>query len=91
MANVVLEAMAAGLPVIATRVEGTTELIKHGETGLLVDVNRSDEISGHVEFLLTHPKKTAEISNNAQHITKKEFSWDKTASNYENLYVSLLS
>jgi glycosyltransferase involved in cell wall biosynthesis len=41
MPNVVLEAMAARLPVIATRVEGTEDLVVDGQTGLLVDDERS--------------------------------------------------
>jgi len=90
MANVVLEAMAAGLPVIATRVEGTTELINHQITGLLVDTGQPTEIANQVEFLLTHPSECSEFRKNSQKLTTKEFTWIKIAENYEKLYNSLL-
>ena len=42
--NVLLEAMASGLPVVATRVGGVAEIIKHGETGYLVEVGNDDAL-----------------------------------------------
>lgn len=52
-ANVTLEAMAAGLPVITTRANGAHELIRHGENGLLVHAHQNKkELAYHLEALL---------------------------------------
>ena len=48
----VAEAMAAGVPVIATRAGGTPELVEHNQTGLLVTPGRSDELAGALCKLL---------------------------------------
>ena len=51
---VVLEAMAAGLPVIATRVEGTPEAITHGVEGLLAEPRDPESLSAAIESLVAH-------------------------------------
>jgi UDP-glucose:(heptosyl)LPS alpha-1,3-glucosyltransferase len=52
-ANVTLEAMAAGLPVITTRHNGASQLIEHGKNGFLVEDNsKLNELTAHVEALL---------------------------------------
>ena len=50
---VVLEAMAAGLPVIATRVEGTPEAITHGVEGLLAEPRDSSSLADAIRSLIT--------------------------------------
>lgn len=54
---VVLEAMAAGLPVVATRVEGTPEAVRHGVEGLLAEPNNVDSLSESLYELINgkHP------------------------------------
>src|SRR5690606_35409684 len=51
MPNVVLEAMASGLPVISTRVDGVSELIQHGEQGTLVATGSPAEIQQALQDL----------------------------------------
>jgi glycosyltransferase involved in cell wall biosynthesis len=53
MPMVVLEAMAAGLPVVATRVEGTPEAIQHGCQGLLAEPNDVDSLAKQIRDLVT--------------------------------------
>jgi glycosyltransferase involved in cell wall biosynthesis len=52
MPHVVLEAMAAGKPIVATRVAGIPEMIEHGREGLLVDAGATDAAAGEVLSLL---------------------------------------
>ena len=53
MPMVVLEAMAAGLPVVATEVEGTPEAIQHGKQGLLAQPNNPDSLAEQIELLVS--------------------------------------
>ena len=91
MPNVVLEAMAVGLPVIASRVEGTTELIVEGETGLLVAPRAPREIAGAIGTLLTCPELGTKLGLAGQSRVRTHFSWEKTVRCYEELYLSLLA
>ena len=59
---VVAEAMAAGLPVVATRVGGVPEIIEHEQTGLLVSPRCPDEIASAVDGLLQAPEQAARLA-----------------------------
>jgi len=50
----ILEAMACGLPVVATNVGGIPEIVKHGENGLLVEPNNAIDLANAIIFLLNH-------------------------------------
>ena len=52
----VLEAMAAGVPVVATRVPGTSEAVWHGETGLLVPLDDAQALAGALAHLIANPE-----------------------------------
>jgi len=90
MPNVVLEAMAAGRPVVATRVEGVSELVTDRETGLLVEPGSIEALAGGIALLLAEPDlgKTAGIA--AQHTAETRFTADIVASAYADLYATLL-
>jgi len=90
MPNALLEAMAAGLPVIATRVEGVTELITDGETGLLVEPGSATALGAAMTTMLQDPNLAREMGTAAQNRVKAEFSWEQTTAAYERLYESLL-
>ncbi len=64
--HVVMEAMAAGLPVVATRVGGVPELIENGRTGLLVRPGRPAELATAMEKLLIDGRKRREMGFNAR-------------------------
>ena len=86
MANVVLEAMAAGLPVIATQVEGISELVQHGITGLVVASEKPVELKSAINHLLTHPDFIAAAAKNSETLVKKEFTTKASTDAYCNLY-----
>lgn len=86
---VIIEAMAAGLPIIATNVGGIPFIIDEGFNGYLINPKRSDEIANKILFLLQNDKEREIISANNQ---KKAlmFSWDMVAKKLENIYLSML-
>ena len=91
MPNIVLEAMAAGLPVVVSRVEGTDELIRAGETGLLVAPSSVAELEQQIEAVLTDSQLSTRLAINAQQHVKTTFTFDAMLAAYEQLYNSLLS
>ena len=91
MPNIVLEAMAAGLPVVVSRVEGTEELIRDGETGLLVTPGSPIELERQIETALTDPELCSRLINAAQLTVQKLFTLDRMVSAYEQLYARLIA
>ena len=89
MPNVVLEAMAAGRPVVATRVEGVSELVTDRETGLLVEPGSTETLAGGIALLLAEPDLGRSAGKKAQQVSKERFTIDAVASAYADLYVNL--
>ena len=56
---VILEAMAAGLPVAASNVGGVPDLVQNGSTGLMFDPNSEEEIRSVIESLIRDPYKSS--------------------------------
>ena len=89
--NTVLEAMAAGLPVVATSVGGTPELVVNGETGLLVPSRDSDALAGAITELLEQPEVRDSLGQAGQERVKLHFSVDEMVRKIEQLYEQLLA
>lgn len=90
MPNVILEAMAAGLPVVATDVEGVRELVVEGETGWIVKpVDPGDLAEGMRKMLEEGPSGRRRGAAGA-HRVQQHFTWDLMASAYQQLYESLM-
>ncbi len=75
--NVLLEAMASGLPVIATEVSGIPELVRDGETGILVPQRDSARIAGALLHLLEHPEIYQSISQRGRGWIEEAFGIDR--------------
>lgn len=91
MPNVVLEAMAAGLPVISTKVDGVSELIQPGKQGTLVGQGSPAEIEQALLQLHREPARFQTMAENAQNLLKKEFTWDSIAIRYAQVYEKILA
>lgn len=90
MPNIVLESMAAGLPVVVSRVEGTEELIRSGETGLLATPGSVAEVEQQIEQLLMDREFSTSLAKAAQQAVFKGFTPEAMVYSYEQLYLQLL-
>lgn len=73
----VVEAMAAGLPVIASKVGGIPEAVTDGETGLLVEPGNVQELSAALTKLLTNDELRSEMGRRAREVAEEKFSQEK--------------
>ena len=71
--NVLVEAMAVGVPVISTSVSAIPELIKNGVTGILVEPGEPDMLAGAIQHLLFHPENYRDQVKQARSKVEKEF------------------
>jgi glycosyltransferase involved in cell wall biosynthesis len=86
-----LEGMAAGKPVIATDVGGTSEVIVDGKTGLLIPANSTKAISSAILKLLRNPDLCNYLSREARECVINEFDMQKMMKSYAFLYKELLT
>jgi glycosyltransferase involved in cell wall biosynthesis len=91
MPNAVMEAMAAGLPVVATRVDGTPEVVVEGQTGLLVPPGEAPELAAAVVDLLTDAPRREAMGVAGKTRILTEFSLDTSVERFLELYLQLLS
>ncbi len=86
MPNTVLEAMACGLPVIASRVIGNDELIEHNATGLLFDLDHPGDLMQAMVGLAEAQERCATLGAHARQRACERYSWDFAASRYASLF-----
>ena len=87
--NAVLEAMCAARPVVATRVGGIPEVLRHGTHGLLVEPQRPVELASALEKLLRNPLAAHVMGLRGRQHVEQEFSLDKMRAAFEALYAQL--
>jgi glycosyltransferase involved in cell wall biosynthesis len=90
MPNAVLEAMATGLPVVATNAGGTAEIISHGETGLLVPANDAPGLAAALRLMLADKDIRSIIGKKAQEYVRANFSAQKMCACYERLIQNMM-
>lgn len=91
MPNVVLEAMAAGKPVIASAVEGVSELVTPGATGWIVPPRDPIALSQAMRELLSQPERAHQFGQTAQDIVSRNWTWERVVTQYQELYLRLAS
>ena len=87
----VLEAMAAGLPVIATHVSGTPEAVLHDRTGLLIPPADSSVVSKAVIELLANPERRRCMGEQGCALVRKHFSKSFMVKQVEDIYDNLIA
>jgi len=86
---VVVEALAAGLPVITTNAPGVDELIEHEHTGLKSAPGDIEAMADHLDRVLADDNLYGNLSRNAKAFSQG-FEWDVVATRYEGLYQELI-
>jgi glycosyltransferase involved in cell wall biosynthesis len=89
--NVVLEAMAMGVPVVATAVGGTPEVVEHGVTGLLVPRDDEAALGAAIIESLTARDAAAERARRARAFVEREFTMEVLIRKTHDLYRELLA
>ncbi|HEX6940676.1 MAG TPA: N-acetyl-alpha-D-glucosaminyl L-malate synthase BshA [Longimicrobiales bacterium] len=84
-----LEAMACGVPVVATRVGGVPEVVTHGESGFLAPVGALDEMAEYGIEILRDPERWRRVSEAAR-AAAEEFAADRIVPMYEAYYAEVL-
>lgn len=86
--NIMLEAMACGTPVLATPVGAIPDVIKHEETGFIMEDNSPECIASNVLRVLSQPN-LEEIAKNAHALVEKEYTYEAAVEKYRSILGSL--
>jgi glycosyltransferase involved in cell wall biosynthesis len=89
--NVVLEAMAMEVPVVATRVAGVPDVIQDQENGLLVDPGDSQALAAAIEQLIRSPSWRHRLSGAARATIEQRFSFEERMKKIRQIYESVLN
>ena len=89
--NAILEAMAAGLPIVASGVGGILELIDDGRTGWLVPPGEDEALASRVMHLMADPAESARLGAAARADAEARFSFDRMIAAFESIYLTELA
>ena len=89
--NVVLEAMASGLPVVASGISGIPLAVEDGRTGLLVPEKDPERLLAALLELLRDPGRARAMGEEGRRKTETELTWDAVAARYREGYATALS
>ncbi|MED0654432.1 glycosyltransferase family 4 protein [Anoxybacillus geothermalis] len=92
LARVHYEAMAAGIPVITTNRGGNAEIVRHGETGLVID----DYPNPHafleaIDYILSNKQEAETMAKNARKLVEEQFQFEHVAQRFETVYTEARS
>lgn len=89
MPNVVLEAMATGIPVIASDVAGNRSVVIPNETGVLFPLNTPDMLGASIARFIDEPRWAASLGTAGRRKAESIYSWDSAAQSYLELLASV--
>jgi len=88
--NAVLESLACGTPVLASRLGSLVECVKDDETGYLFRPGDADSLAERIEHCLDHPQKVAAMSQKARRVAEDVYSPERHLGALEELFVELV-
>lgn len=87
----IVEAMAAGLPIVTTASEGALEIIEDGVTGRLVPVDDAESLADAIVDLLDNSSERSRLAQNARRAARRHFSLERMARDTERVYREVLA
>lgn len=87
----ILEAMAAGKPVVATNVGGCAEAVVNGETGIVVSPEDPEALAEALEHMLTHPDEARRMGEAGRRRVEEHFSIESMVTKHIAVYESLVA
>lgn len=89
IANAVFEALACGRPVVATDVGSTAEVVRTGDTGILVPRRDANAIARAIATMLADPRAAAAMGERGRALVKTQYTFERLAEGYAALYLEL--
>jgi glycosyltransferase involved in cell wall biosynthesis len=90
LSNSVMEAMSAGVPVVATAVGGTLELIVDNETGFLVPPADVESLTNRITFALRNEAVSSVVARRGREFMTSRFSMQQMVKSVEKLYDEIM-
>jgi glycosyltransferase involved in cell wall biosynthesis len=87
----IVEAMAAGVPVVATDIEGSNEIVRNGDTGLLVPPSDADALAAGLLRMLGDSSLRRSVSDRARALVQADYSADTMVRRVEKVYDEVLA
>jgi glycosyltransferase involved in cell wall biosynthesis len=85
----VLEAMAAGVPVVASRVGSVPEVVLDGSTGVLIEPGDALALADAIGYIIENRERAAEMAARARELVRKRFTVEQMVGKYQELFESL--
>ncbi|MGQ9570401.1 MAG: glycosyltransferase [Thermodesulfovibrionales bacterium] len=90
MSNSIMEAMSAGLPVVATDVGGNSELVINGKTGFLCPLGDTYKLAERIIYLITNENEAKQIGENGEKRMTDDFGVERMVKQTELIYSKIL-
>jgi glycosyltransferase involved in cell wall biosynthesis len=84
-----LEAMASGLPIVASRLGGIPDIVREGENGILFEPGKVEELARALRYLVENPEERERMGQAGKRLVR-DYSWEEIARRTEAVYLELL-
>jgi glycosyltransferase involved in cell wall biosynthesis len=88
---VILQAMACGLPVVATENTGAPDIVREGKDGFIIPIRDTDALKAKLLYLYENPQERERMGHSAHERVSQGFTWDDYGSNMAKAYERILS